>query len=156
MQISIKPIPTPDARALQAGGPDAHGYPAERHTSDGSGIPCRHCLEDVAVGEDYLILAYSPFASAQPYAETGPIFLHQKTCQAYSEQTHLPPEILRRELVLMKAYGSNHRIVYGKGCLISPVDILNRAVQLLSEAGIAYLHVRSAYNNCYSFRVDRG
>ena len=47
----------------------------ERQVSDGSAVPCRHCLSDVAAGEPFLILAHRPFPEAQPYAETGPIFL---------------------------------------------------------------------------------
>src|SRR5690606_28755477 len=74
--IRFVAMPTDQARAYQRGAPDAYGNPPERRISDGSGIPCRHCLQHVAAGQDYLTLAYRPFPALQPYAETGPIFLH--------------------------------------------------------------------------------
>lgn len=155
MSISFQPIPTKDARALQGGGTDAYGQVPEVHMSDGEGIPCRHCLGDVAKGERYLVLAYTPFKTLQPYAETGPIFLHADACPAYADTSALPEEIRSRALVLMKAYDGRDRIVYGKGCLIKPDDITDSAGELFADKEIAYLHVRSAYNNCYSFRIER-
>jgi hypothetical protein len=74
--IVCLPVAESEARHFQAGGLDAYGLKPERHRSDGNGIPCRHCLRNVEAGEDYLVLAYRPFPSLQPYAETGPIFLH--------------------------------------------------------------------------------
>ena len=65
---------TSEARHFQSGGADAYDLKPERRVSDGDGVPCRHCLKDVAVGEDYLVLAYRPFQVLQPYAETGADF----------------------------------------------------------------------------------
>ena len=66
-------------------GPDAHGQKPEKQISDGDGVPCRHCLTRVAKGEPYLVLAYRPFPRDQPYAETGPIFLHAEPCPRFEE-----------------------------------------------------------------------
>ena len=57
-------MPTAEARHFQAGGADAYDLKPERRTSDGDGVPCRHCLEDVAAGEDYLVLAYPAVSHA--------------------------------------------------------------------------------------------
>ncbi len=78
-------LSTKTTRALQAGNPDANGQAPERDISDGSAVPCRHCLRDVPAGEPFLILAHRPFTEAQPYAETGPIFLHAEPCQRHGE-----------------------------------------------------------------------
>ncbi len=58
-------LATETARALQAGNPDANGQAPERQVSDGPGLPCRHCLTDIAAGEPFLILAHRPFPEAQ-------------------------------------------------------------------------------------------
>src|SRR5688572_26743355 len=79
--IRFLAMPTAEARGYQRGGPDAYGNPPERGISDGSGLPCRHCLRHIAVGEPYLTLAHRPFPKTQPYAETGPIFLHADECE---------------------------------------------------------------------------
>ena len=82
MLLRYVALPTEDVRALQRGGPDAYGMVPERRVSDGDGVPCRHCLKNVAAGKDYLILAYRPFPELQPYAETGPIFLLRRGMRA--------------------------------------------------------------------------
>lgn len=155
MSIKIIPLPTHDVREIQSGGPDAYGNIAKQYVSNGSGIPCRHCLENVTAGENYLVLSYMPFPKQQPYAETGPIFLHAKTCDRYANTPDLPTGIMARETVLLKAYNANDKIVYGKGCLIPPDQIACRSADLFKEKHIAYLHIRSAYNNCFSFKIER-
>lgn len=83
MPIRFIALPSHEVAALQSGAPDAHGQLPERDISDGDGVPCRHCLTRVAKGEPYLILAYRPFPKEQPYAETGPIFLHADPCPRF-------------------------------------------------------------------------
>jgi hypothetical protein len=142
------------AARFRDGGLDANGEPPERHISDGDGVPCRHCLSDVAKGEPYLILAYRPFPRPQPYAEIGPIFLHADTCERY-EASSIPPMLLARERVLIRGYGADDRIVYGTGKVIPTIDIAAAAAYLLRRSDIAYAHLRSASNNCYQCRLER-
>lgn len=73
MSVRFVALQTPLVRKLQAGGEDANGQTPERHISSDPGVPCRHCLQLVAHGEPYLILAHRPFPAPQRYAEQGPI-----------------------------------------------------------------------------------
>ena len=57
MSIRFLPLPTETATAYWNGATDAYGMAPERHVSDGTGVPCRHCLRLVGAGEPYLILA---------------------------------------------------------------------------------------------------
>ncbi len=59
-------LATETVRSLQAGNPDANGMVPERRVSDGSGLPCRHCLSDIAAGEPFLVLAHRPFPKPSP------------------------------------------------------------------------------------------
>ena len=153
--IKYLAMPTEEARAFQSGAPDAHGLPPERRVSDGDSAPCRHCLQDVGKGEDYLILAYRPFPALQPYAETGPIFLHAKPC-ARAEDAHETPAMLaRRGAHLIKGYSTDDRIVYGTGKIVLSADLDVAAMQILERADVAYVHVRSSVNNCYTCRIER-
>jgi hypothetical protein len=45
--------------------------------------------------------------------------------------------------------------VYGTGQIVATAEIPNLASRLLSRSDIAYLHVRSATNNCYHCRIER-
>lgn len=154
-RLNVTPIPTGDAQAIWAGAADAHGMQPERRISDGHGVPCRHCLGEVAAGEPYLILAYRPFAAPQPYAEVGPIFLHAAPCRAYGERDRLPALYLNGEPRIVRAYDRDHRIIYGTGKVVPPVEILPYAERLMADPRVAYLHVRSSGNNCYAFRIER-
>ena len=154
MSILFEALPTEAVRALQRGGSDAYGCTPERNVSDGNGVPCRHCMRNVAAGEPYLVLAYRPFPELQPYAETGPIFLHAAECERGPSGTQ-PPEMLASPDYIVRGYGADDRIVYGTGAVVPTAKIAGRAEALLARDDIAYVHVRSARNNCYQCRIDR-
>lgn len=148
-------IPTEVARACRNGAPDANGQPAERAVSDGGGNPCRHCLDDIPAGHGMLILAHRPFPALQPYAETGPIFLCARDCERW-EGDGLPPVLTRRPAYLVKGYGTDDRIAYGTGRILANADLAAGAAALFDDPRVAYGHVRSATNNCYTCRIEPG
>ena len=143
-------------RALREGAADANGQRPERLVSDGDGNPCRHCLDDIAGGQPMLVLAHRPFPAPQPYAELGPIFLHAEDCPRYDEAAGVPAMFLRRESILLRGYGADDHIVYGTGKVIPTEDIESMARWLFERNDVAYIHLRSASNNCYQCRIERG
>ena len=154
MKLAYLSLPTEVVRTFQNGGTDAHGHMPEKAVSDGSTIPCRHCLSEVAKGDEYLILSYRPFPSEQPYAEQGPIFLHAKECPPYDDTDKLPDMYEPWAGVLLRGYGANDRIVYGTGQTVAPGKIAETAEAILATEGVSYIHARSATNNCYQFRIE--
>jgi hypothetical protein len=142
------------ADRLRAGAPDANGQPAERHVATGDGLPCRHCLAMIAKGEPFLIAAHRPFPAPQPYAEVGPIFLHAKACPSGGGSDRVPA-FLDSPRYIVRGYGTDDRIVYGSGLIVETAAIPAAAADLLDDPRIAYLHVRSATNNCYHCRIER-
>jgi Protein of unknown function (DUF1203) len=153
MTITFTAIPTATVRALQSGGADAYGLIPERKHSDGGGNPCRHCLQMIPQGAGMLVLAHRPFPALQPYAETGPIFLCADPC-AQGGGAEMPA-ILASPDYILRGYGADDRIVYGSGAVVPTTALADRAKQLFEDTAIAYLHVRSARNNCYQLRIDR-
>jgi hypothetical protein len=153
--IAFSAMPTSDAEMLWNGGMDAYGHQPETMTSDGPGHPCRHCLRNIDAGEELFVFAYRPFPELQPYAETGPIFLHKTPCKRYEAAEILPPVLATSRDFIVRGYGKNNRIVYGTGAVTPIGDIPAYATSLLERADIAYVHVRSARNNCYQCRIDR-
>lgn len=160
MTLHFAPLATDLVRALQQGGADAHGQPAERHTSDGQGTPCRHCLDHVPAGQGMLILAHRPFPALQPYAECGPIFLCAEACLPWDgglgDGAGLPPILRSSPDYLLKGYTADHRIRYGTGRIVAQADLVDDAQTLLSDPDVAFVDVRSARNNCYQCRILRG
>ncbi|CCM75420.1 DUF1203 domain-containing protein [Rhizobium mesoamericanum] len=147
-------MPTADAENLWNGGRDAYGFLPETMVSDGPGHPCRHCLKNIDAGQELLVFAYRPFPELQPYAETGPIFLHKQPCERYAAEEVLPPVLTSPDFIV-RGYNTENRIVYGTGAVTLTPDIRSYATQLLDRPDIAYVHVRSARNNCYQCRIDR-
>lgn len=136
------------------GDDDANGQAPERHVAGPGSYPCRHCLGHVAEGEPVLVLAHRPFPKPQPYAETGPIFLHADACARGGGSDALPA-MLASPSYIVRGYGTDDRIVYGTGGVVARERIPARAVELLADPAIAYVHVRSAANNCYQCRIER-
>lgn len=155
MPLRYVAIPTPSARALQAGGVDAYGQVPEIVVSDGKGNPCRHCLRHIPAGAKMLVLAYRPFLRAQPYAEIGPVFLCAGACERHSESNGMPEILTESARLLVRAYDGDDRIVYGSGRIVESPDLPVVATGLLNEPRNSYLHVRSAAYNCYQCRVER-
>ena len=153
MTIRFQPLPTDLVRALQASAPDANGQVPERHMSDGDANPCRHCLTMIPQGAGMLVLAHRPFPAPQPYAEVGPIFLCADPCAAGSGQSL--PAMLSSPDYIIRGYGGDDRIVYGTGGVVPTSDMAARAGALLADPRVAYVHVRSARNNCYQVRIER-
>jgi hypothetical protein len=156
MTLHFSGMPSELAAAYRAGAPDANGQPPERHVSDGDGVPCRHCLGYVAEGDPYLVLAYRPFHAPQPYAEIGPVFLHAEECPAYDPALGLPARHRNGgSAQILRGYGSDDRIVYGTGRVVQPEQIEAQASDILGHPDVAYVHMRSATNNCFTLRIDR-
>ncbi len=153
MSVRFSGLSTDEVHALQNGARDAYGGAPERRISDGDGVPCRHCLCDFREGEPYLVLAFRPFNSVQPYAETGPIFLHADACKRAAATPH-PPAILSSDDYIVRGYDQDERIVYGTGGVVATQDIAARAERLLADQRVAFVHVRSAQNNCFQCRID--
>lgn len=154
MTIRFQALPTDAVRALQNGAPDAYGMRPERKISDGVGVPCRHCLANVEAGKPYLVLAYRPFPALQPYAETGPIFLHAEECPRAAETAELPELFTRTRDYIIRGYNADDRIVYGTGMVTETPEIVETVTTLLRRPDVAYVHMRSARNNCYQCRIE--
>ncbi|MEO4043752.1 DUF1203 domain-containing protein [Hoeflea sp. CAU 1731] len=154
MPVIFKPLPTDAARALQAGGPDAYGKPPERRVSEGVGTPCRHCLKQVAAGKPYLVVAYRPFKTVQPYAETGPLFLCAEACESAAPSA-LAPEMLESPNYIVRGYNAEEQIIYGTGAVTPTAEIVAQAESIFADEAVAFVHVRSATNNCYQFLIER-
>ncbi|MEO1138734.1 MAG: DUF1203 domain-containing protein [Pseudomonadota bacterium] len=154
MRIQFQGLPTDQVAETRQSGRDAYGQPVEVHPATGDAYPCRHCLGETPLGRDYLILAWRPFRSTNPYAETGPIFLCADDCKAAKPSARVPA-ILRSPSYLVRGYTDDERILYGTGQVTLTPDIPGYASKLLEDSRIAFVDVRSASNNCFQCRVVR-
>lgn len=148
-------LPTDLVDAWRVGAPDANGMPPEQAISDGTGNPCRHCLRLIPEGAPFLIVAHRPFGTLQPYAETGPVFVCAAPCPRHKDDGQLPQAITTSPDYLIKGYSRNERIIYGTGQIVTPEAMIRAAEALFDDGSVAFIHIRSARNNCYQARIDR-
>ena len=146
-------LPIADADNFRAGSPDAYDKIPERKVSDGD-APCRCCLKLIPKGDEMLVLAYRPFRTLQPYAETGPIFLCAADCRPPPPDEK--PAILVSPEYLLKGYSSDERIVYGTGQITAVDEICDYADKILTREDVAFVDLRSARNNCWQARLFAG
>ncbi len=146
-------IPTDQVRRYRAGGPDANGQPPERTVATGTGNPCRHCLSMIPEGAPMLVLAHRPFTTLQPYAEVGPLFLCGDECPQGGGGDL--PAMLSSPDYIVRGYCADERILYGTGGVVPTAAIPARAAELLADPRVAFVHIRSAKNNCFQCRMDR-
>jgi hypothetical protein len=151
--LIVRGIPTEHSDFFRDGGVDANGQEPLVVKAEGAANPCRHCLGLIAEGEPKLALSYRPFAVAQPYAETGPIFLHQSTCARY--QSHeLPRWFAFLDPAAIRGYGADDWIRYDTGRVVRGSELAEAAASILDDPSIAYVHIRSKFG-CFQCRVDR-
>ena len=154
MALHVRGIATDDVERMRRGAPDANGQPALHRIAEGVANPCRHCLDLIADGDGKLVLAYRPFDALQPYAEIGPIFLHQEPCVRY-DHAGLPAWFDFLEPAIVRGYGADDWIRYDTGHVVPGRELSTVCETILADASIAYVHIRSKYN-CFQCRVDRG
>lgn len=152
--IKFVALDTALVNTLRDGGLDANGQRPERRISDGIGVPCRHSLRPIPAGDPYLVLAHRPFPALQPYAEVGPLFIAADPTERWPETDAIPPALASPSYIL-RGYGTDDRIVYSTGKVVATETIPDEAARILADPTVAYVHVRSATNNCYQCRIDR-
>ncbi|MEO8223840.1 MAG: DUF1203 domain-containing protein [Gammaproteobacteria bacterium] len=154
MRLIARGIPTDQFEAYQAGGPDANGQPALVRMAEGLSNPCRHCLQIIREGDQKLVLSYRPFSTVQPYAETGPVFLHNRACPRY-ESEDLPAWFAQLQPAIVRGYDEDDWIRYDTGTVVAGRDLAAECLKILGNDGVAYAHIRSKFN-CFQCRVDSG
>lgn len=154
--LHFQPITTDQVIDFQNGALDFNSQMPEHHTSTGFGNPCRHCLSDIDAGEPMLLLSYLPFKTIQPYAEKGPILLHANACKAWGNTGDIPSAISDRETLIIRGYDKGERIVGGTGRVIASKDFEKECLKTFANNDVTHIHVRSATNNCYFCKVERG
>lgn len=114
--------------------------------------PCRVCLRIGAVPENLLLLSYRPLDDCNPYAEVGPIFIHEDPCEPYSAFDAFPEDFVSREVVI-RAYDREGRIA--AAMVAQPGLGADAAAEFLRNPEIAEVHVRHVSYTCYDFKIVR-
>lgn len=98
-----------------------------------------------------ILFPFASIAPGRPYAESGPIFVHQQPCERYAA-TQQYPMAFRGSRVL-RAYDAEQnmidaRVLNGE----APEGVI---AELLQNPETAFLHVRSVSRGCYTMEIER-
>jgi len=115
-------------------------------------VPCRLCLQRTKPGEPVILFAHRPFDFTGPYAEVGPIFIHARACERYSDSNLFPPDFADRMLT-MRGYNADGRIETAE--LSERGNPEATIGKLFANARVQFVHVRNPAWGCYDFRVER-
>jgi hypothetical protein len=149
LALQYVPIPAEIAENARRTRRDAFGHDLKVQRDTG---PCRVCLRISKAPENFLLLSYQPLPDRNPYAEVGPIFVHEHDCAPYRALDTFPEDFVRRELVL-RAYDGDGRIV---DAAVAPSGEGARvAADFLSNADVSEVHVRHTSYTCFDFKVVR-
>lgn len=119
---------------------------------DGEAHQCRVCLQLSKPDEGVILMAHRPFASRQPYAETGPIFIHERACVPYGEGNRYPAEF-PHHAVMLRAYNDEDAIIGAE--MVGEREVERVIVELFENQEIAYLHARNLAYGCFMFAIAR-
>lgn len=147
----VSPLTPSFATRIRRDMKDAHGH-ALAVRRDALRHQCRACLRLTKPGEGFILLSYSPFASDQPYAEVGPIFIHEKECR-FDEDAGAYPGEFPREAMVLRAYGAGDEIV--DAALVNGRPVEDVIAEFFENPRVAYLHARNGAYGCFMFRIDR-
>jgi hypothetical protein len=147
----VRPLPASFAADVRSRMRDASGNALTvRH--DDAPHQCRSCLQLTAPGEGYIALSYSPFDRPQPFAETGPIYIHERVCTPFHGNGVYPVEFPRSQVVL-RAY--NERDEIEGAAFVGDRSVEDVIASMLENDRIAYMHARNSTYGCFMFRVER-
>lgn len=119
----VFPIPDPIARRIREDRVDDFGHRLSVSVaSENDTGPCRSCLTVFAPGEGRLLLSYAPNQHNHPYNEIGPIYIHQKECQPYSDHESFPAELRTRRPLTLRCYADEGVMVAGELVGDRPVE----------------------------------
>lgn len=156
-QFKIVPLSREYANEIKENNKDDFGHGVIEQIATGTG-PCRVSLKPFKVGEDVrLLISHSPFTIDNIFNQPGPIFIHKKDVEAYSDIHQFPPEIKANKKsfpLTLIGYTKEQMMVLTQLVGDNDVDLL--IPKLFEERpDIEYLHARNAEASCFICKIER-
>jgi hypothetical protein len=156
-RFKIVPLSSEYSKKIKENNKDDFGHEVIEQIATGKG-PCRVSLKPFKVGKDVrLLISHSPFVVDNAFNQLGPVFIHKKEVEAYSDIYHFPPEIKADKesfhLTLI-GYDKKQMMVFIQLVGDDDVDLLIPKI-FEERPDIEYLHARNAEACCFICRIER-
>lgn len=130
-----------------------HGNPVTTVIADGKpGYPCRFSLKDAKVGEALYLFSHSPFSMANPYRETGPVFVRKNAAPASLAVNEIPEIALARSIIV-RAYSAAGTMVSASPAESDEIAATIRA--LFQDKAVEFVHLRAVVTGCFLCEARR-
>lgn len=113
--------------------------------------PCRHCLKWAEPGERVVLFPYASIQAGRPYAESGPVVVHEQRCESYCATTDYPPAL--RNGRVFRAYDSEDMMI--DAAIVDGEEPETIIAKLFINPATAFLQVRSLTRGCFTFKIER-
>jgi len=156
-QFKIVPLSKEYANKIKKSNQDEFGHAVIEQLATGNG-PCRVSLKPFKVGEDVrLLISHSPFTLDNVFNQPGPVFIHKKDVEPYSDIYRFPPEIKAdKESFPLSLIGYNKRQMMVFTQLVGDDDVDLLISKIFEERqDIEYLHARNAEASCFICQIER-
>ncbi|HEV8272599.1 MAG TPA: DUF1203 domain-containing protein [Chitinophagaceae bacterium] len=156
-QFKIVPLSKEYANKIKENNKDDFGHEVIEQLATGKG-PCRVSLKPFAVGQDVrLLISHSPFIIDNAFSQPGPVFIHKKDVEPYSDVYRFPSEIKADKesfpLTLI-GYSKKQMMVFTQLVGDDDVDLLISKI-FEERPDIEYLHARNAEASCFICKIER-
>ena len=155
--FKIVPLSGEYANKIKKNNKDDFGHEVIEQLATAKG-PCRVSLKPFIVGQDVrLLISHSPFAVDNAFNQPGPVFIHKKDVEAYSDIHRFPPEIKadRKSFPLnLIGYTAEQMMVLTQSVGDDDVDLLITKI-FEKRPDIEYLHARNAEASCFICKIER-
>jgi len=156
-QFKIVPINREYAKKIKENNKDDFGHEVIEQLATAKG-PCRVSLQPFKVGEDVrLLISHSPFTIDNIFNQPGPVFIHKKDVEAYSDIYRFPPEIKANKKsfpLTLIGYTKEQKMVLTQLVGDDDVDLLIPKI-FEERLDLEYLHARNAEACCFICKIER-
>jgi hypothetical protein len=155
--FKIVPLSVDFVKAVKASGRDAFGHEVVEQVATGAG-PCRLSLQPFVPGVDErLLISYSPFTKDNAFNQPGPVFIHKKEVEPYSDIYNFPKEIKANKTsfpLSLIGYNKDQQMIFTR--LVGDADVDDLIEEIFDNNPLVeYLHARNAEACCFICKIER-
>ena len=150
-RFKIIPITTEYAEKIRSSMRDDFGH--ELHTTSLTGRAlCRFCLADGGPEHKHILFSYMPVENLNPYAEVGPVYIHNE-CEQYADVFTIPQDLTTRKYLTVRGYNAEQNLI--KGYMAKGDKIVETLDKLFENAEVESIRINDASSGCYFLKLVR-
>ena len=150
-KFKIIPITKEYAEKIRSSMKDDFGHELDTASLTGRAL-CRFCLTDGGPEQKHILFSYLPVKNITPYAEVGPVYIHDE-CDQYIDVYTVPHDLTTRKFLTIRGYSAGQNLI--KGYMAKGNEIVETINKLFENAEVESIHINDASSGCYFLKIVR-